>query len=69
MTASIELTSGQREILDRRGAANYMGCSLRYLDAHAGTVFPFIRIGRRVFFRRAALDAALAKYERKATKP
>ena len=52
------------EVLTAEGAASYLGVSLTtlYRLAKAGKI-PFYRFGQRYHFRRATLDALIARQE------
>ena len=45
-----------REILNRREAADLLGCSLKFLDNNTrGGIIPHCNIGRRTFYSRERL--------------
>jgi hypothetical protein len=58
----------KKPMLDRYESAFYVRLSQRAFDERIGTLFPHIKVGRRTFFMRSSLLAALTKLERKASK-
>ena len=62
-TALAPVLKAQSDLLDRDEAATYLGISPRTLAVWAATgrySLKFVRIGRRVKYRRADLDAFIA---------
>ena len=59
----------QQNVFDTDGAANYLQLSRQTLEAlrvHGGGP-PYVKLNRRVLYRRAALDEWLAAHERNHT--
>jgi hypothetical protein len=54
----------QSDLLTARECADYRRCSIRTLDREreTGLGCPFIRIGRRVYYRRADVDKFISDH-------
>jgi hypothetical protein len=56
----------QTDLLTARECADYRRCSIRTLDREreTGLGCPYVRIGRRIFYRRGDVEQFIAKHIR-----